>query len=79
MLRDQLLQCADEDLRKIIHRNLGIRQNQITLEEMMNQLEIVAVDKQSELLNFVQLIDAVQDRGEAIRKFVARIRGRAAV
>ena len=46
---------------------------------MMNQLEIVAVDKQSELLNFVQLIDVVQDRGEAIRKFVARIRGRAAV
>ena len=45
VLRDQLLQCADEDLRKIIHRNLGSRQNQITLEEMMNQLEIVAVDK----------------------------------
>ena len=40
VLRDQLLQCADEDLRKIIHRNLGIRQNQITLEEMMTQLEI---------------------------------------
>ena len=43
MLRDQLLQCPDTDLRKAIHRALGIRVATINVADLLTEIETLAV------------------------------------
>ena len=42
-LRDQLLQCPDTDLRKAIHRALGIRVATINVADLLTEIETLAV------------------------------------
>ena len=42
---------------------------------LLTEIEKAAVEKQSDLLNKVSLMDAKQERDEAVKTFVARIRG----
>ena len=79
VLRDHLLMCGDEELRKTVHRLYGSRLQAMTLEELMEALETTAVEKQSDLLNLVELLELTQDREEPIKKFVARVRGKAGI
>ena len=47
----------------------------ITVANLMLEIEKTAVDKQSDLLNKVKLMEAKQERDEPVRTFVARLRG----
>ena len=41
----------------------------------MEEVKIAAVERQSDMLNEVRLMEAKQERGEPVRKFLARLRG----
>ena len=47
----------------------------ISVAYLMVEIEKAAVEKQSDLLNKVKLMEAKQERGELIRTSVARLRG----
>ena len=47
----------------------------ITVAELMVEIEKAAMEKQSDLLNKVKLMEAKHERDEPIRTFVARLRG----
>ena len=51
VLRNHLLVCADEDLRKTLHKLHGNSLQRMSLEELMAAIEKTAVEKQSSLLN----------------------------
>ena len=46
---------------------------------MLKEIEKLAMERQSNLINTVALMSASQERDEGIRQFAARIRGLAAV
>ena len=77
ILRDHLILCADEGLRKTLHRTLGDSIKSTKMDELLKVIQEIAVVKQSELLNLVNLLEQSQDRGESIRQYVARLRGMA--
>ena len=75
MLRDQLLQCADLSLQRTLQNTIGSAAlAKMTVIELMADIE-KAESRQSDLLNKVRLMDAKQEREEAVRTFVARLRG----
>ncbi len=78
-LRDQLLQCPDTDLKKAVHRALGARVENITMVNLLREIETLAVVKQSNHVNILAMIKSKQERDEPVRQFAARIRGLAAV
>ena len=47
----------------------------ITVEDLMQEILKAAVEKQSDLINKVKLMEAKQERDEPVRTFVARLRG----
>ena len=51
----------------------------MTVIELMADIEKAAVEKQSHLLNKLRLMDATQEWEEAVRSFVARLRGLATI
>ena len=75
IMKEQLLQCAEESLRKTIRYSVGLRMQDITLASLMEEVKIAAVERQSDMLNEVRLMEAKQERGEPVRKFLARLRG----
>ena len=76
VLRNHLLMCADKDLRKTLHKLHGNSLQTMSLEELIAAIEKTAVEKQSSLLNLVELLELTQNREEAIKKFVARVCGK---
>merc|ERR1711888_98446 len=76
---DQLLQCPDTDLRKAIHRALGVRVATINVADLLTEMETLAVIKQSNHVNILAMIKSKQERDEPVRQFAARLRGLAAV
>ena len=78
-IRDQLLNCTDEKLRKHLSSTLGERILSISEKDLLSEIEILAVEKQSNLVHTVALMSAVQEKDEGVRHFVARLRGLAAV
>ena len=75
IMKDQLLQCAETPLRKVIHMSMGSRLANISIADLMTEMEKAAVEKQSDMLNEVKLMEAKQERGEPVRKYLARLRG----
>ena len=47
----------------------------ISVANLMLEIEKAAVEKQSNVLNKVKLMEAKQERDEPVRTFVARLRG----
>ena len=78
-LRDQLLQCPDADLAKAVHRALGMRVENITVVDLLKEIETLAVIKQSNHVNILAMMKSRQERDEPVRQFAARLRGLAAV
>ena len=78
-LRDQLLQCPDADLAKAVHRALGVRVENITVVDLLKEIETLAVIKQSNNVNILTMLKSKQERDEPVRQFAARLRGFAAV
>ena len=63
LLRDHLLQCAETGLRKTLQNTIGAdRMSTITVIELMKEIEKAAVEKQSDLLNKVKLMEAKEER-----------------
>ena len=78
-LRDQLLQCPDTELAKAVHRALGMRVENITVVDLLKEIETLAVIKQSNHVNILAMMKSKQERDEPVRQFAARLRGLAAV
>ena len=55
-LRDQLLQCPDADLAKAVHRALGVRVENITVADLLEEIETLAVIKQSDNVNVLAML-----------------------
>ena len=68
-LRDQLLQCPDTDLRKAVHRALGVRVTTINVADLLKEIETLAVIKQSNHVNILAMIKSKQERDEPVRQF----------
>ena len=78
-LRDQLMYCPDEALRRNVSRSLGERLDTISEEALLEEIKRLAVERQSNIINTVALLSVTQDRDEGVRQFAARLRGLAAV
>ena len=79
IIRDQLMYCPDESLRKHVCRSLGDRVDTISETELLEEIKKLAVERQSNIINTVALMSATQERDEGIRQFAARLRGLALV
>ena len=78
-LRDDLMHCPDAALEKAVHRALGVRVETINVEDLLREIETLAVIKQSNHVNILGLMKSKQEREEPVRQFAARLRGLAAV
>lgn len=78
-LKDQLLHCPDGTLGNALDKSLGDRVDTITVAELLKEIEVLAVVKQSNNVNTLAMITAKQERDEPVRQFAARLRGLAAV
>ena len=62
LLRNQLIQCAETALRKTLQNTIGIaKMATITVNDLMQEIEKAAVEKQSEFLNKVKLMEEKQE------------------
>ena len=62
MLQDQLLQCTEVSLRRMLQNTIGTTtMEKITVTDLIMDIERAAVEKQSELLNKVRLMEANQE------------------
>ena len=78
-LRDHLLNCPNEALQKAVNRALDDIVNNITLVDLLKEIETLAVVRQSNIVNTLALITAKQEKDEPIRQCPARLCGLAAV
>ena len=74
-LRDQLLHCPDEALKKALDRALGDRVDTISVADLLEEIETLTVVRQSNHVNTLALMTAGQERDEPVRQFAARLRG----
>ena len=77
----QLLECLDPKLRKDVTRNMvgPTPVERHTEEELLAAIKALAVREENPKVARVALSRMVQDRGEPIRSFAARLRGQAEV
>jgi hypothetical protein len=61
-LRDQLLHCPDVALKKAVDRALGDRVENITVADLLKEIETLAVVRQSNHINTLALMTAKQER-----------------
>jgi hypothetical protein len=73
--RDQLLHCPDKALQKALDRTLGDRVDSISVVDLLEEIETLAVVRQSNHVNTLALMTAKQERNEPFRQFAARLRG----
>ena len=78
-IRDQLLACCENDLRRDLHRYLGTGVDNKSEVELLAEIKKIAVITRSNLVNVVSLMSATQEHGESCRSYLARIRGLANV
>jgi hypothetical protein len=71
--------CPDETLRSALHKALGDRIDTISVTDLLKEIEVLAVVRQSNNVNTLAMISAKQERDEPVRQFTARLRGLAAV
>ena len=65
--RDQLLQCPDADLKKAVHRALGVRVETINMADLLKEIETLAVIKQSNHFNILAMIKSKQEQDKPVR------------
>jgi hypothetical protein len=78
-LKDQLTNCPDDTLRSALYKALGDRIETISVTDLLKEIEVLAVVRQSNNVNTLAMISAKQERDEPLRQFAARLRGLAAV
>ena len=75
---EQLLECAEEPLRKVITRTYGTLTNE-TEPNALENIRLVAVRPTNILVARGDLQNIHQDRDETVRAYCARLRGQASV
>jgi hypothetical protein len=78
-LKDQLTNCPDDTLRSAVYKALGDRIDTISVTDLLKEIEVLAVVRQSNNVNTLAMISANQERDEPVRQFAPRLRGLAAV
>ena len=73
-LRNQLLHCPDEALKKALDRV-----DSISVVDLLDEIETLAVMRHSNHVNTLALMTAKQERDEPVRQFAARLHGLASV
>ena len=71
--------CPDETLKKALDRALGDRVDSISVVDLLEEIETLAVVRQSNHVNTLALMTSKQERDEPVRQFAARLCGLAAV
>ena len=71
----QLLQCCDEDLSLALHRTHGNMYDKAE-DNALKTIKTMAVKVERELISRVHFWSLRQDRGESIKSFLTRIKGR---
>ena len=74
-----LLECCDEQLRMDLFRNRGGTLAELTQDEVLKAIEVLAVRKENVRVARKALHGMRQGRDEPVRAFGARLRGQAAV
>jgi hypothetical protein len=67
-LKDQLTNCPNDSLRNALYKALGDRINTINVEDLMEEIEELAVVRQSNNVNTLAMITANQERDEPVRR-----------
>ena len=75
--RDQLRAACNEELRRNLFNCLGSKLKTLTEQQMMEEIQKLAVLAQNNLVKLVQLLALCQDREEPIRAFFARLKASA--
>ena len=78
-LRDQLLHCPYEVLKKALGRALKDRVDSISVADLLGEIETLTVVRQSNHVNMLALMTTKQESDEPVRQFAARLRGLPAV
>jgi hypothetical protein len=71
--------CWTEALKKALDRALGDRVDSISVVDLLKEIEMHAVVRQSNHVNTLALITAKRESDEPVRKVAAHLRGLAAV
>ena len=69
--RDQLRAACNEDLRRNLFNCLGSKLKTLTEQQMMDEIQQLAVLAQNNLVKIVQLLALYQDREEPISKCIS--------
>ena len=75
--RDQLWAACNEELRRNLHNCLGTKLENLTEQQLMDEIQKTAVLAQNNLVKIVQLLALFQEREEPIRTFFARLKAAA--
>ena len=75
ILRDQLIACCDHELMVDLHRSVGAQMTDASEETLLNELERLAVEKHSNLVNINKLMMTNQDREELVKGFFSHLKG----
>ena len=78
-IRDQLRWACHEDLHRDLFSCLGSKLETLTEQQMLHEIEKLAVLSQNNLVKVVHLLALSQDREEPIRAFYARLKASASV
>ena len=70
-IRDQLLAACNEELRRDLFSCLGSKLETLTEQQMLDEIEKLAVLSQNNLVKVVHLLALSQDREEPVRAFYA--------
>jgi hypothetical protein len=57
-LKDQLTNCPDDSLRSALRSALGDRINNISVDDLLKEIEVLAVVRQSNNVNTLAMISA---------------------
>ena len=77
--RDQLRSACHEDLNRGLYNCLGSRLESLTEQQMLDEIEKLAVLAQNNLVNVVHLLALSQDREEPVRAFYESLNANASV
>ena len=75
----QLLECCEEDLRKNLSRASGGTLTNMSEEEVLEKIKVLAVRRENIMVARVELHEMSQQQGEDIRSFSCRVKGQADV
>ena len=65
-LKDQLIHCPADDLRRALDKGLGDRVDNLSLAQLLHEIEVLAVVRQSNNVNTLAMMTVKQERDEPV-------------